>query len=134
MMILFLAAIASKALANPMAQDTDIKGRVLNQDNQPVAAASVYLMSSTANVLIKSAVTDENGVYTIIKAPKGSYYIEVTSVGYSKGKSAVFELGDQTYQAEDIKLSPSSQSIETVTVQGQMPNRSKCQWQARIER
>lgn len=121
MMILFLAAIASKAIANPLAQDTDIKGRVLNQDNQPVAVASVYLMSSTANVLIKSAVTDENGVYTIIKAPKGSYYIEVTSVGYSKGKSAVFELGDQTYQAEDIKLSPSSQSIETVTVQGQMP-------------
>ena len=122
MMILFIAAaLASKAIAFPRAQDTDIKGKVVNQDNQPVAAASVYLMSSTANVLIKSAVTDENGIYTIIKAPKGSYYIEVTSVGYGKGKSAIFELGDKAYQMEDIKLSASSQSIEAVTVQGQLP-------------
>lgn len=120
-LILFLAAVASKAIASPEAQDTDIKGRVLNQDKQPLASASVYLMSSTANVLIKSAVTDENGVYTIIKAPKGSYYVEVSSVGYSKGKSAVFELGDKTYEVEDIVMGTSSQAIEAVTVQGQLP-------------
>jgi len=120
-MILFFAAFASNALAVPRAQDADIKGKVVNQDNQPVASATVYLMSSEVNVLIKSAVTDENGVYTIIKAPKGTYYIEVTSVGYSKGKSAVFVLEDKTHQVEDIKVSPSSQSIETVTVQGQLP-------------
>lgn len=120
-MILFLASVVGEALANPKAQDTDIKGKVVNQDNQPVVSASVYLMSSTANVLIKSAVTDENGVYTIIKAPKGSYYIEVSSVGYGKSKSAVFELGDKTYEVEDIKISPSSQAIEAVTVEGRAP-------------
>ncbi|MGB7528462.1 TonB-dependent receptor domain-containing protein [Sphingobacterium cellulitidis] len=120
-MILFLASVVGKALANPRVQDTDIKGKVVNQDNQPVVSASVYLMSSTANVLIKSAVTDENGVYTIIKAPKGSYYIEVSSVGYGKSKSAVFELGDKTYEVEDIKISPSSQAIEAVTVEGRAP-------------
>lgn len=92
-MILFLASVVGKALANPRVQDTDIKGKVVNQDNQPVVSASVYLMSSTANVLIKSAVTDENGVYTIIKAPKGSYYIEVSSVGYGKSKSRFSNLG-----------------------------------------
>lgn len=121
LLIVFLASIASKSLANTTNQDTDVKGKVVNQDNQPVASASVYLMSASANVLIKSAVTDDQGNYVIIKAPKGSYYIEVTSVGYSQGKSAVFELGDNTYQVEDIKLTSSSQAIEAVTVQGQLP-------------
>lgn len=120
-MILFIAAVASKALAGPAVQDTDIKGKVLNQDNQPVASASIYLMSSSANVLIKSAVTDENGAYTILKAPKGTYYIEVTSVGFSKGKSAVFELGDKTFEVPDIIISSNSQAIEAVTVQRQVP-------------
>lgn len=102
-------------------QDADIRGRVLNQDNQPIAAASVYLMSSEAKVLIKTAVTDEEGNYAILKAPKGTYYIEVSSVGLATSKSAVFELKDAAFQVPDIKMAAASQQIEAVTVQGQVP-------------
>lgn len=120
-LILYVASLLNHSFAAARAQDADIKGKVVNSENQPVASASVYLMSSTGNVLIKSAVTDENGTYTILKAPKGNYYIEVTSVGYGKARSAAFDLDDKLVTVEDIKLLPASQTIETVTVQGQMP-------------
>ncbi len=117
--ILMLVGMIGQSFAGM--QDADVKGKVINASNQPVASASVYLMSSSANVLIKTAVTDENGDYSILKAPKGSYYIQVTSVGFAVAKSAVFELGDKTIQVPTIQLSPQSQSIEAVTVQGQVP-------------
>lgn len=114
-MVLFF----NQALAK--AQDADIKGKVVNQDNQPVAAASIYLMSSTANVLIKTAVTDADGNFIILKAPKGNYYIEVSSVGFANAKSANFDLGDEVYSVPVIQLTTASQAIEAVTVRGQAP-------------
>jgi len=115
----FIATIISNTFAS--AQDADIKGKVINQDNQPVVSASVYLMGSTGNELIKSAITDENGNYHIISAPSGNYYVEVSSVGYGKAKSKSFELTDKTYLVEDIQISNDSEAIEAVTVQGQVP-------------
>ena len=102
-------------------QDADVKGKVVNQSNQPIVAASVYLMSTNGNALIKTAVTDENGNYSILKAPKGNYYIQVTSVGYQVGKSEAFDLLDKAFDVPTIQLAPNSQTIETVTVQGQVP-------------
>lgn len=116
---IFIATIISNTFAS--AQDADIKGKVINQNNQPVVSASVYLMGSAGNELIKSAITDENGNYHIISAPSGNYYVEVSSVGYGKAKSKSFELTDKTYLVEDIQISNDSEAIEAVTVQGQVP-------------
>lgn len=121
LLILMIAGLIGDSLAAISTQDTDIKGRVINADQQPIASASVYLMSTTENVLIKSAVTDQAGNYQILKAPKGSYYIEVTSVGYHKARSEEFELGDEMITIADIQLNPSDEQIEAVTVQHQVP-------------
>ncbi|MGO1788415.1 MAG: carboxypeptidase-like regulatory domain-containing protein, partial [Sphingobacterium sp.] len=114
LMILFLAGIISKSFAESVSQDTDIKGKIITQDNQPIAGASVYLMAVTGDVLVKSAVTDATGNYVFIKAPKGRYYVVASSVGYSKERSGEFELGDQALTVEDIKITASSQQIEAV--------------------
>ncbi|MGO3163603.1 MAG: TonB-dependent receptor domain-containing protein [Sphingobacteriaceae bacterium] len=121
LMILFLAGIISKSFAESVSQDTDIKGKIITQDNQPIAGASVYLMAVTGDVLVKSAVTDATGNYVFIKAPKGRYYVVASSVGYSKERSGEFELGDQALTVEDIKITASSQQIEAVTVERQVP-------------
>lgn len=119
LMIVLLTGLISQSFAGN--QDADVKGKVVDQQNKPVASASVYLMASTSKVLLKTAVTDENGEYSILKAPKGSYFLQVTSVGFNTANSAVFELGDKTVQIPTIQLTASSQTIEAVTVRGQVP-------------
>lgn len=121
LMILFIVGIISKSFAESVSQDTDIKGKVIDQDNRPVKAASVYLMSVADDALVKSAVTDESGNYVILKAPKGRYYIAASSVGYNKERTADFDLGDRVITMEHIKLTASSEQIEAVTVERQVP-------------
>ena len=116
---IFTASMISSTFATT--QDADIKGKVINQNKEPVASATVYLMGSSSNDLIKSAITDDNGNYHIMSAPKGNYYIEVSSVGYSKSKSKSFELAQETYLVEDILITNDDQAIEAVTVQGKVP-------------
>ncbi len=102
-------------------QDADIKGKVMDANQKPVGGASIYLMTTSGNILIKTAVTDSEGKYIILKAPKGNYYLQVSSVGFANSKSDSFELGDQTYLAPDLILNAKSQEIEAVTVTGQVP-------------
>src|SRR5690606_23587510 len=118
---LLVAGLINNSMAENVTQDADIKGRVVNQDQEPIIGASVYLMSASGNELIKSAVTDESGNYAILKAPKGRYFIEVTSVGYDRGKSSEFELGDSELIIDDIPLQRNSEQIEAVTVERQIP-------------
>lgn len=118
---LLVAGLINNAVAENVTQDTDIKGKVVNQDQEPIIGASVYLMSASGNELIKSAVTDGSGNYAILKAPKGRYFIEVTSVGYDRGKSSEFELGDSELIIDDIQLQRNSEQIEAVTVERQIP-------------
>jgi len=102
-------------------QDADVTGKVVNTNQEPIVGASVYLMTSSSHILIKTAVTDTQGKYSILKAPKGNYYIQVSSVGYANIQSDPFDLDDQLVQVPDLILSAKSQEIEAVTVTGQVP-------------
>ncbi|MHC8948582.1 TonB-dependent receptor domain-containing protein [Sphingobacterium hungaricum] len=107
------------------AQDTDVAGIILNGDNQPINGASVYLMTSKTGIIIKTAVTNEQGVYTFVKAPKGEFYVEASSIGLAKGRSEIFTVGDVQVKVPNIILTTETRAIGEVVVQGQIPTISQ---------
>lgn len=98
-----------------------IKGAVVNEANEPIQAASVYLITNTAKAILKTAVTNEKGEYTIIDYPKGKFQIEVTAVGYEKVQSETFDVLEQTLIIPTLTLVALNNQIEAVTVQGELP-------------
>lgn len=111
--LLVLLTLVSTAFA----QNTNtISGLVQNEQSEPIAAASVFLMASTSNVIIKTGLTDDDGKYEITNVPNGTYYIEVTAVGMSNTRSEVFTYTGQPKTMDTLKMPIASEVIEGVTV------------------
>lgn len=102
------------------AQQT-IKGKVVNEANEPINAASVYLVTNPAKAILKTAVTNEDGEYTIVEFPKGTFQIEVTAVGYDKIQSETFDASNQSLTIPNLTLAAVNKEIEAVTVRGELP-------------
>ena len=114
-----LLSIIHLALAK---QNPIIKGRVVNEQQQAVANASVYLITDPAKAILKTAVTNEAGEYSIINYPKGKFRVEASAVGYGKVSSELIELDDQkSITMPDLILQSQTQSIEAVAVTAQLP-------------
>ncbi|MCA5005337.1 outer membrane beta-barrel family protein [Sphingobacterium bovistauri] len=104
-----------------VAQQQSITGYIKSTNNQPIANASVYLVTEPSKGFIKSAVTDEKGQFKFLGFPKGTFRIEATAVGYVKGESNAFVAEDRSIALDDIMLRIVTKEIEAVSVQGQLP-------------
>ena len=62
-------------------QDT-IRGKLIDiKDNSPLMYANVSMINSSDSIFLYGTITDENGIFKIKKADKGTF-IRITAVGY----------------------------------------------------
>lgn len=109
------------SLGTTMAQQPMLRGKVVNQDNEPIIGASVYLVTTTARAVLKTAVTNADGIYAIVDYPNGTFIIEATAIGFDKGETAEFNTTDAGIDLPILTLGPLSREIEAVTVEGELP-------------
>ena len=121
LLVLLLNMLATVHFAWALRQETDVKGKVVNEQQEPIIGASVYLLSSNTEVIIKTGVTDDGGYYEIKNAPQGSFVIEVSAVGLSKFKSEPFTIADKGTEMDVITMLPLSTEIEAVEIKGELP-------------
>lgn len=69
-----------------------VTGTVTSPGGLPVPFASISLINSHDSSLIKSAVTDQTGTFSIELNEKGTYTLQVTSAGYQRWVSPVFDI------------------------------------------
>ncbi|PRD53881.1 outer membrane beta-barrel family protein [Sphingobacterium gobiense] len=103
------------------AQQGEVGGRVLNEQLEPLANVSVYLLTAKVGALIKTEITDEHGRYVIKNVPSGEFVVQASSVGYEIGKSSSLNVTGQSVIVDDIILKANQQTIDAVTVEGQVP-------------
>ena len=93
--------------------DGGIKGRVTNQKGEPVAGASVILLSRNLGVS-----ADEDGRFSFSNIKPGRYQVQLSAVGYGTEVRTV-EVGDGKIVTLDLQLSDKSSMTEvTVTALG----------------
>lgn len=96
-------------------------GKVTDQDNNPVFFATVVLFNQADSMMVKSASTEETGVFEIDKIKDGNYYLEVNFIGFEKiTKSDLIFPRDNGINL-DLQLQKNDQDIGDVIVTGKKP-------------
>jgi len=70
------------------ASGQSIKGRVQGDDGKPLPAVNVLLLSSVDSSLVKGAVSDTTGAYTIDNIRSGIYLVSASMIGYRQAYSS----------------------------------------------
>lgn len=94
------------------AQTGSIKGKVLDETNQPLPGATVTVDGTTIG-----SVTDGNGNYTISGVKPGNYSVTAKFVGYVALQKKI-TIADGTSANISFQLTPTSQSLNEVVVIG----------------
>ena len=85
-----------------------VSGKITGDNNKPLSAATVSLLKAKDSSLVKTAITNNGGVFTISSVKPGSYFLSATSVGFAKNTSSTFELKEgEDYNSATLTLSHS---------------------------
>lgn len=104
--------------------DKVLRGRLLDSlTSEPLAFASVRVDSKSQIPLSKGSVADEKGTFEIVGLKKDKYIVKVEYVGY-KTKYIEIDASKETQRLDlgAITLSPLSQLLESITVNGLKPD------------
>ena len=100
-----------------------VSGRFRDVNGQPVSFATVVLLDSVDNVLVRSALTDAKGAFRLEPVGLGKYIIKVSGMAYQPWTSATFELTD-TRLSKDIgviQLEAASKELGEVVIRADKP-------------
>jgi iron complex outermembrane recepter protein len=104
------------------AQNAKITGQVKDVNGNTIISATIVLHNAKDSQLVKTAVSNNTGVYELLNIKPGTYFIAVTGLGMQKATSAVFTAAEnETVTAPAIALKPAVKSLEGVTVVAQKP-------------
>lgn len=101
-----------------------VTGSIKDGGQQKVIdAASISLLKAKDSSLVKIAVTDKEGNFSIENVKEGSYLVLATSIGHSKTYSQVFTIAADQSNANvgTLQLVPADKSLKEVTVVSKKP-------------
>lgn len=106
-----------------LARNIKIDGKIINQDSVPLQGVTIYLINEKANIIIKSAVTDQNGQFCIQQPPTGIYIIEASALGYKTNRTKPITVTLQnSIILEPLVLHLENVEIENVQVERNLPH------------
>ena len=116
---MFLAGCSAYGFAQ---SNGKIAGMV-GSNKKPLEAVTVSVLKTTDSSLVKTAVTDKAGHFTVNNLPAGKYLVVASSVNYQKKYSAAFEIKAETTSLElpAIELTEGGKDLGSVTVTVKKP-------------
>lgn len=113
----FLTIIAAIAVCLTASADDGLlqfplKGRILDQDKNPLPGAVVHIDGDRY-----SAITDIDGIYTFAKLPAGKHNLSVSYIGFAPF-NMYLAVDSKSETIKDITLSDSSTELKEVIVTG----------------
>lgn len=109
----YLLLILYFFVCNRLYAQTEIKGRIVDEQQKPLAGAVIACMSNKENKLIRGLVTDNEGQFSI-QADAGTEWIRISYMGYETR-----DYHDLKTIPDIITLKLAHIEIEGVTVQAQ---------------
>ncbi len=104
---------------NLIAQTTmaDVNVKILDEQQKPIANATVELRGAEDKTLTKTVLTNHTGTAAFFALKNGRYYVAVSAKGYDSKISAIFQT-PLTNNSLTLSLSNNIQNLQEVTVTG----------------
>lgn len=100
------------------AQDVTLKGKIKDNNNQPVPYAGIRLITQTDSIAKVTVAANENGTFQIKAAP-GSYTLTAGALGFADYAAPVTVIGSTTLP--DIILTEEVTQLNTVEIMAKKP-------------
>ncbi|MEJ8801658.1 outer membrane beta-barrel protein [Pontibacter sp. H249] len=102
------------------AQKYSVKGRVLDNTDAALPAATVLVLQAKDSSLVNFGATDAQGTFEIKGVHKGDYLFKVSFLGFNPYfQKIVFPEASAVLDLGSIKLQPQSNELKEVLVQGE---------------
>jgi outer membrane receptor protein involved in Fe transport len=108
------------------AQNGSVSGSVIDAENsEALEYASVAIYSAEDSMLINGTITSGTGSFKLEKLPSSLFYIRIQFLGYETLQTESFQVlsGGET-KLGNIKVKPSAQMMEEISVSGSRVNAS----------
>ncbi|MDR0420173.1 MAG: carboxypeptidase-like regulatory domain-containing protein [Prevotellaceae bacterium] len=97
------------------AQTNTVKGRIIDEKNEPASSATILLLAAKDSSVVKYATSDNSGHYVLSQIPNGQYWVEVRYVGYSMQRTKVGVFGNNNLDVH-FKLEAEITTLEASKV------------------
>ncbi|MGC1204121.1 MAG: outer membrane beta-barrel protein [Flavobacteriaceae bacterium] len=97
----------------------NIEGTILDENSQSLEFANVVLYNTVSNEVVTGVISNDMGYYIFEDIVKGTYYIEISTLGFETKKSDTFELLDN--KTFNFILKEESQILNQVVVKSKRP-------------
>ena len=116
-MLIALSVLMLTSLVHAEMEMAVIKGKVLNENNQPIEYATAVLINPKTGEVVKGEVCNEKGEFNISKVDKGEYILSVSMVGYKKFETENLVVdGRRTVIERNIVLNEHAEMLRAVEV------------------
>jgi iron complex outermembrane recepter protein len=103
-------------------QAQQIMGIAQDQQGKPLPGATVTLKKSRDSSIVKLAASNASGKYEFPGIPSGTYFVNISHVGYATQNSAVFEsAGEGSTQAPATALTKLNAELKEAVVTARKP-------------
>ncbi|OSZ77663.1 hypothetical protein CAP36_14960 [Chitinophagaceae bacterium IBVUCB2] len=100
-----------------------VSGSILDASGKSLSSVTVSLLKANDLALVKTAVSNKEGVYEFENIPDGEYIIQASTVGFEKGNSEkiIITPTANTVQLAALQLVPAAKGLSEVTVTAKRP-------------
>ena len=88
----YITSILLLFVLTPIIAQSTISGRVTDDFNAPLPFANIILQQKGNDTFVKGVVSDDTGAYIFENIKNGTYFIEVSVLGFKVKKTEEFEL------------------------------------------
>jgi hypothetical protein len=114
-----LLLILCGLLLSTIAQ-SQVSGTLTDTNGSPVAFATVALLKSKDSTLVRSAASDDKGVFRLSAASPGTYTLKISCLGYMDYFSPL-TIRDPAYDAGTILLKTTGKQLGEVVIRSSKP-------------
>lgn len=116
----WICLIAALLVSIATLAQSEIKGKIIDDKQKPIKGATILLLQSSDSSLVKSALTNELGVFTITAPANQQFLLLVNVIGFSKIFQPIQINGTQTL-LPDLQLKINENILAEVTVTAKKP-------------
>lgn len=93
-------------------------GSIVSPEKEPMQYATVYVMNAKDSAVITGGLTDEKGFILVKDIPWGTYFLEISALGYQKHYTPIFTLSasNKRYMLKQFTLTKKATRLGDVEV------------------